>query len=36
MDIDLARTFLELIRRGSVIATADRLHITQTAVTARV
>ncbi|MCG6539857.1 LysR family transcriptional regulator [Pseudomonas sp. KSR10] len=36
MDIDLARTFLEIIRSGSFIATADRLHITQTAVTARV
>jgi len=36
MDIDLARTFLEIIRSGSFIATAERLHITQTAVTARV
>ena len=36
MDIDLARTFLEIIRNGSFIATAERLHITQTAVTARV
>ncbi|WP_312669432.1 LysR family transcriptional regulator [Stutzerimonas nitrititolerans] len=36
MDIDLARTFLEIIRSGSFIATADRLHITQTAVTARI
>ncbi|WP_407295264.1 LysR family transcriptional regulator [Stutzerimonas zhaodongensis] len=36
MDIDLARTFLEIIRCGSFIATAERLHITQTAVTARV
>ena len=36
MDIDLARTFLEIIRSGSFIATAQRLHITQTAVTARV
>ena len=35
MDIDLARTF-EIIRSGSFIATAERLHITQTAVTARV
>lgn len=35
MDIDLARTFLEIIRSGSFIATAERLHITQTAVTAR-
>lgn len=36
MDIDLARTFLDIIRSGSFIATAERLHITQTAVTARV
>lgn len=36
MDIDLARTFLEIIRSGSFIATAERMHITQTAVTARV
>jgi DNA-binding transcriptional LysR family regulator len=36
MDIDLARTFLEIIHSGSFIATAERLHITQTAVTARV
>ena len=36
MDIDLARTFLEIIRSGSFIATAERLHLTQTAVTARV
>lgn len=36
MDIDLARTFLDIIRSGSFVATAERLHITQTAVTARV
>jgi len=36
MDIDLARTFLEIIRSGSFIATAERLHVSQTAVTARV
>lgn len=36
MDIDLARTFLEIVRSGSFIAAADRLHITQTAVTARI
>lgn len=36
MDIDLARTFLEIIRSGSFMAAAERLHITQTAVTARV
>lgn len=36
MDIDLARTFLEIVRSGSFIATAERLHLTQTAVTARI
>lgn len=36
MDIDLARTFLEIVRSGSFIATAERMHLTQTAVTARV
>jgi LysR family transcriptional regulator, flagellar master operon regulator len=36
MDIDLARTFLDITRSGSFIATAERLHITQTAVTARI
>ena len=36
MDIDLARTFLEIIRSGSFIGAAERMHITQTAVTARV
>lgn len=36
MDIDLARTFLEIIRSGSFMAAAERLHVTQTAVTARV
>jgi len=36
MDIDLARTFLDIIRSNSFIATAERLHITQTAVTARI
>lgn len=36
MDIDLARTFLEIVRCGSFIAAAERLHITQTTVTARV
>ncbi len=36
MDIDLARTFLEIVRTGSFMAAADRLHITQTTVTARV
>lgn len=35
MDIELARTFLDVVRSGSLIASAERLHITQTAVTAR-
>lgn len=36
MDINLARTFLEIIRSGSFISAAERLHITQTTVTARI
>jgi len=36
MDIELARTFLDIMRSGSLIATAERLHVTQTTVTARV
>jgi DNA-binding transcriptional LysR family regulator len=36
MDIDLAKTFLDIARSGSLIAAAERLHLTQTAVTARV
>ena len=36
MDIELARTFLEIVRSGSFIAAAERLHVTQTAITARV
>lgn len=36
MDIDLARTFVEIARYGSLIAAAERLHVTQTAITARV
>ena len=35
MDIELARTFLEIVRTGSFMAAAERLHITQTTVTAR-
>ncbi|WKN21947.1 LysR family transcriptional regulator [Azotobacter vinelandii] len=35
MDIDLARTFLEIVRGGSLAAAAERLHVTQTAVSAR-
>jgi DNA-binding transcriptional LysR family regulator len=36
MDIDLARTFLEIARLGSLAAAAETLHVTQTAITARV
>lgn len=36
MDINLALTFLEIIRTGSFIQAAERLHITQTTVTARI
>jgi DNA-binding transcriptional LysR family regulator len=36
MDTDLARTFLSIVRDGSFIAAAKKLHITQTAVTARI
>ncbi|HTH45691.1 MAG TPA: LysR family transcriptional regulator [Oxalicibacterium sp.] len=35
MDIELARTFLSIIRSGSFIAAANSLHVTQTTVTAR-
>lgn len=36
MDIDLARTFLEIVSCGSFLRAAERLHITPTAVSARV
>ena len=36
MDIDLTRTFLEIVRHGSFVAAAERMHVTQTAITARV
>lgn len=36
MPVDLARTFLEIVRSGSFVGAAERLHLTQTAVTARV
>lgn len=36
MDIELARTFLEIMRAGSFVQAAERLHVTQTTVTARV
>ena len=36
MDIALARTFLEIVAAGSFLRAAERLHVTQTAVSARV
>lgn len=36
MDVSLARTFLEIVKSGSFIAAAEKLHVTQTTVTARV
>lgn len=36
MDIVLARTFLEIVASGSFLRAAERLHVTQTAVSARV
>ena len=36
MDITLARSFLEIVATGSFLRAADRLHVTQTAVSARV
>jgi LysR family transcriptional regulator, flagellar master operon regulator len=36
MDINLARTFLEIVATGNFLRAADRLHVTQTAVSARV
>jgi DNA-binding transcriptional LysR family regulator len=36
MDIVLAQTFLEVAANGSFIAAAQRLHVTQTAVSARI
>jgi DNA-binding transcriptional LysR family regulator len=36
MDIALARTFLEVAGSGSFVAAAQRLHLTQTAVSARI
>lgn len=36
MDIELARTFLQIARSGSFVAAATHLHVTQTTVTARV
>ena len=36
MDIELARTFLVIVEAGSFVAAAERLNLTQTAVSARV
>ena len=36
MDIDVARTFLEIVKAGSFVRAAERLFVTQTAVSARV
>ena len=36
MDVSLARTFLEIVRSGSFISAAEKLHVTQTTVTARI
>ncbi|HEX7913059.1 MAG TPA: LysR family transcriptional regulator [Paraburkholderia sp.] len=36
MDITLARTFLEVSAAGSFVSAAERLHLTQTAVSARI
>ena len=36
MDVTLARTFLEVAATGSFVAAAARLHVTQTAVSARI
>lgn len=36
MDIELARTFLEITRTRSFAGAAERLHLTQTAITARI
>jgi LysR family transcriptional regulator, flagellar master operon regulator len=36
MDIGLAKTFLEVVSTGSFVAASERLHLTQTAVSARI
>ena len=36
MDISLARTFLEIVRCGSFVAAAERLQVTQAAITSRI
>ena len=36
MAVDLARTFLAIVRCGSFVGAAEHLHLTQAAITARV
>jgi len=36
MDTELARTFLEIVRTGSFVRAAERLHVSQTTVSARI
>ncbi|AZO28423.1 MULTISPECIES: LysR family transcriptional regulator [Mesorhizobium] len=36
MDIDRARTVLEIVHSGSFLRAADRLHVTQTIVSSRI
>lgn len=36
MDIGIARTFLEVVKTGSFVGAANNLHLTQTAVSARI
>ncbi len=36
MDIDRARTFLEIVHTGSFLKASERLHVTQTTVSARI
>lgn len=36
MDIDLAKTFIAIAQTGSFISAAEKLHVTQTTVTARI
>lgn len=36
MDLELARTFLAVANKGSLVAAAEQLHVTQTTVTARI
>ncbi|TIX37315.1 MAG: LysR family transcriptional regulator, partial [Mesorhizobium sp.] len=36
MNIDLARTFLEVVASGNMSAAAERLHVTHSTVTVRI